>query len=59
MMVIPKPQELLLAVMLANIYAEIDKRGIYFIIHSIWLAYIAGTFDCDRTLVVSVAGRTS
>ena len=49
-----KPQKLLLAITLADIGAERDKRSIDLIIHRIGLRHVRGTFDGDGSLVVCI-----
>ena len=54
LVLVSKPQKLLLAITLADIGAERDKRSIDLIIHRIGLRHVRGTFDGDGSLVVCI-----
>ena len=55
---IPQPQQLALAVVLADIHTEFDERGVHRIPERIGMLAVAGAFDGDCPLVVLPAGRT-
>ena len=58
LILIPKPDELVLSVALADIDAELDQRLVDNIPEGVGLRGIGGALDRDGTLVVGVAGGT-
>ena len=55
---IAEPEQLGFSVTLANVCAKLDQFHIYSIVECIRMCGIAGTLDCDRTLVICIRGRT-
>lgn len=53
-----KPEQLFLAIALADVGAEFNKGLIDFAVHGVGRGGIAGALDGDRTLVILPAGRT-
>ena len=58
LILITQPEELFLAVALADIHAELNERLIDHILKRIRLRGVGRTLDSDRPLVIGIAGRT-
>ena len=54
LVLVSKSQKLLLAIALADIGAERDKRSVDLIVHRIGLRHVRGAFDGDGSLVVCI-----
>jgi len=58
LVLVTEPQELALAVTLANVNAEVHKRLVNITVHSVRVCLIGRTLDGDCSLIVGRAGRT-
>src|SRR5699024_4172353 len=58
LVLIPEPDQLVLAVTFADVDAELDQRLIHHIPESIRLCGIGSALDCDRPLVIGITGST-
>ena len=58
LVLVTEPKQLLFAVALANVHAEVDEGSIYRVRHSVRVSLVRRTFNGHGTMVIRRTGRT-
>ena len=58
LILITEPEQLLFAVALANVHAEVDEGSVHSVRHSVRMSLVGRTFDGHGTMVIRRTGRT-